>query len=316
MSIAGSVLLSDTMIAEAARLLRDGALVAFPTETVYGLGADATDDRAVARIFAAKGRPSFNPLISHLAAPAAAFRMGVFSDLARRVAGRFWPGPLTLVVRRADGCPVSLLATAGLDTVALRVPAGAVAHALLTAAGRPIAAPSANRSGRVSPTTAAHVVEELGDAVAMVLDGGPCPVGLESTVLDVSGEAPVLLRPGAVTREMLEAEIGPVRLAGAGAAVVAPGMLASHYAPGRPVRLGAEGARPGEAFLGFGPGPDGPGTMNLSRAGDLLEAAANLFGMLRALDRPEFSGIAVAAVPSHGLGAAINDRLARAAAPR
>jgi len=304
---------SEDSIAEAAALLRAGRLVAFPTETVYGLGADATDDRAVARIFEAKRRPRFNPLIAHLADPEAAAALAVFDDRARAVAARFWPGPLTLVLPRLPQGPVSLLATAGLDTVALRVPEHPVAQALLRAAGRPIAAPSANRSGAVSPTRAEHVAESLGDAVDLILDGGACRVGIESTILDLSGARPALLRPGGVAREALEELLGPVELAAAGP-VKAPGMLESHYAPGLPVRLNATEAAPGEALLGFGPCPGA--TLNLSEAGDPVEAAANLFAMLRALDRPQFGGIAVAPVPESGLGAAINDRLRRAAAPR
>jgi L-threonylcarbamoyladenylate synthase len=303
-------------IARAAAVLREGGLVAFPTETVYGLAADATNDRAVAAIFAAKDRPRFNPLISHVAELGAARRLGRFDERAEALAARFWPGPLTLVLPRLPDCPVSLLASAGLDTIALRMPSHPVAAALLREAGVPLAAPSANRSGRVSPTTAAHVAEELGARVAMILDGGPCPVGLESTVLDLTTEPPTLLRPGGVPAEAL----GPVRLPGAaGAAPRAPGMLASHYAPRLPVRLDATEARPGEALLAFGPGEAPPGfaaTRWLSRSGDLAEAAANLFAALRALDRPEYAGIAAMPIPEQGLGRAINDRLRRAAAPR
>ena len=307
--------LDDRSIALAAEHLRAGRLVAFPTETVYGLGGDATNGEAVAAIFEAKGRPHFNPLIVHLPNIEAARGIGDFPALAEDLAARFWPGPLTLVVKRRAGCGLSELVSAGLDTVALRVPAHPGAQALLAAAGRPIAAPSANRSGKVSPTTAQHVAGELGDAVALILDGGPCAVGLESTVLDMSGDAPVLLRHGGVPLEELEEVLGrKVEIARAGAAIASPGMLESHYAPALPLRLEAEGARPGEALLGFGPAPDA--TLNLSEAGDLREAAANLFAMLRALDRPAFSGIAVMAVPEEGLGRAINDRLRRAAAPR
>jgi L-threonylcarbamoyladenylate synthase len=304
-------------IARAAAALREGRLVAFPTETVYGLAADATNDRAVAAIFAAKDRPRFNPLISHVAETGAARRLGSFDRRAEDLAARFWPGPLTLVLRRLPSCPVSLLASAGLDTIAVRVPSHPVATALLREAGRPLAAPSANRSGRVSPTTAAHVAEELGDQVAMVLDGGPCEVGLESTVLDLTTEPPTLLRPGGIPVEAL----GRVQLPGEEAAATprAPGMLASHYAPRLMVRLDATEARPGEALLGFGPGEPPPGFAAvrwLSRSGDLAEAAANLFAALRALDRPEYAGIAAMPIPERGLGRAINDRLRRAAAPR
>jgi L-threonylcarbamoyladenylate synthase len=304
-------------IAHAAALLRAGRLVAFPTETVYGLGADATNDYAVAAIFAAKARPRFNPLIVHVRDLANAETLAVFSAPARLAAARFWPGPLTLVLRRKRTAGLSLLASAGLDTVAIRVPAHPVAQALLRAAGCPIAAPSANRSGRVSPTEAAHVAEDLGDDLALILDDGPTPVGLESTVLDLSGEAPVLLRPGAITFEVLTGLRGPVELAGS-ASPKSPGMLASHYAPGLRVRLDATSARPGEALLAFG--PHAPSAFAevlwLSRSGDLAEAAANLFAMLRRLDHPSFTGIAVMPIPEHGLGRAINDRLRRAAAPR
>ena len=312
--------LTPDEIPEAARLLRAGELVAFPTETVYGLGADATDDRAVAEIFAAKGRPRFNPLIVHVADHATAKDLASFDARAIALAEQFWPGPLSLVLRRAEACSVSLLASAGLDTLALRMPAHPLALALLRETGRPLAAPSANRSGRVSPTTAAHVLDELTGRIAAVLDGGPCAVGIESTVLDLSGAMPTLLRPGAITREQLERLIGPIaqpREAGAGPR--SPGMLESHYAPHLPLRLDVREARPGEVLLAFGPeaAPDGfAETRWLSRTGDLTEAAANLFASLRALDRPEFSAIAVMPIPQRGLGTAINDRLRRAAAPR
>jgi L-threonylcarbamoyladenylate synthase len=308
-------------IAAAADLLRAGKLVAFPTETVYGVGGDAGDDGAVAAIFAAKGRPRFNPLISHLAEARQAEDFALFDERARRLAGELWPGPLTLVLPRRRDCAISLLACAGLDTVALRVPAHPVARALLAAAGRPIAAPSANRSGRISPTAAEHVRGELGDAIAAILDGGSCAIGIESTVLDLSGRDPLLLRPGGVTREMLEALIGPIATPTVipGEAPRAPGMLESHYAPALPLRLAAAEASPSEALLAFGPAAPPAGfaaTRFLSRTGDLAEAAANLFAALRALDRPEFTGIAVMPIPETGLGAAINDRLRRAAAPR
>jgi L-threonylcarbamoyladenylate synthase len=302
-------------ILEAADLLRAGALVAFPTETVYGLGGDATDDAAVAAIFAAKARPSFNPLIVHLAATDAAEAVAQFDDRARAIAARHWPGPLTLVLPRARDCPVSLLAGAGLETIAVRVPGHPVAHALLAAAERPIAAPSANRSGAVSPTRAEHVAEELGDAVALILDAGACPVGIESTVLDLSGETPHLLRPGAVTAEAIEDEIGALLVDDGSEGVRSPGQLESHYAPAAPLRLGCANPRPGEALLAFGAQvPEGfDDVRNLSAAGDLSEAAANLFAHLRALDREGVSGIATMAVPEEGLGRAINDRLRRAA---
>jgi len=299
--------------------LRQGRLVAFPTETVYGLGADASNGRAVARIFAAKGRPRFNPLIVHVPGLAEAEDLAAFDERARKAARLFWPGPLSLVLRRRESSTLSLLVSAGLDTVALRVPAHSVAQSLLHAVGRPIAAPSANRSGRVSPTTAAHVAAELGGRAALILDGGACPIGLESTVLDLSGEQPLLLRPGAVTLESLIEIFGPIEASNPDEpAPRSPGRLPSHYAPNLPVRLAATSARPGEALLAFGPeAPPGFSEVGwLSRKGDLAEAAANLFAMLRRLDRPEFSGIAVMPIPERGLGRAINDRLRRAAAPR
>jgi L-threonylcarbamoyladenylate synthase len=306
-----------TAIARGATLLRAGRLVALPTETVYGLGGDATNDHAVAAIFAAKARPRFNPLIVHVCDLAEAERLVVLNSPARHAAARFWPGPLTLVLPRQPSAGLSLLASAGLDTVAIRVPAHPVAQALLRETGRPIAAPSANRSGRVSPTSAAHVAEDLGDDVAMILDDGPTPVGLESTVLDLSGEAPALLRPGAVTFEALTELLGTIALPGPGRPK-SPGMLASHYAPRLPVRVAATDARPGEALLAFGwdAPPSFAEVLWLSRSGDLTEAAANLFAMLRRLDRPAFTGIAVMPIPEHGLGRAINDRLRRAATPR
>jgi L-threonylcarbamoyladenylate synthase len=306
-------------INRAAELLRSGKLVAFPTETVYGLGADATAGRAVARIFAAKGRPRFNPLIVHVPDLAAAEALAEFDARASHAARRFWPGPLTLVLRRRPHSGISLLACAGLDTVAIRVPAHPVAQALLRAAGRPIAAPSANRSGHVSPTLASHVAAELGRRVALILDGGSCTVGLESTVLDLTGSRPVLLRPGGVTREELEALLGPISAQDAdSAAPRSPGQLASHYAPNLPLRMDAVAARPGEALLAFGRAslPGFAEVLCLSAHGDLAEAAAHLFAMLRRLDRPDFTGIAVMPIPERGLGRAINDRLRRAAAPR
>lgn len=307
-------------IAEAARLIRAGELVAFPTETVYGLGADATNARAVAKIFEAKGRPQFNPLISHVPDATEARRLVQWSDAADRLAAHFWPGPLTLVLMRSSDCPIALLATAGLDTVAIRAPAHPMAQELIRAAGVPIAAPSANRSGSISPTRAEHVAESLGDKVAMILDGGPCEVGVESTVLDLTTEPPTLLRPGGATREAIEAAIGPIALSGAvptgDAPRTSPGQLQSHYAPARPVRLDATTVAGDEALLAFGPNPPSGGkrTLNLSPTGDLAEAAANLFAHLRALDRCDIARIAVMPVPHTGLGLAINDRLRRAAA--
>jgi L-threonylcarbamoyladenylate synthase len=311
---------TGTAIAEAARLIRAGALVAFPTETVYGLGGDATNERAVAAIFEAKGRPQFNPLISHVAAIEDAGRLVKWNDTADKLARRFWPGPLTFVLPRAPASPIALLATAGLDTAAIRAPSHPVAQALIRAAGRPIAAPSANRSGSLSPTRAEHVADSLGDNVKLILDGGPCNVGLESTVLDLTTTTPTLLRPGGATREAIEAVVGPIALSNAipngQSARRSPGQLASHYAPARPVRLDASHAEPSEGLLAFGPNPP-PGarlTCNLSPTGDLAEAAANLFAMLRSLDQPEVSRIAVMPIPQTGLGLAINDRLRRAAA--
>ncbi|WP_439541302.1 L-threonylcarbamoyladenylate synthase [Hyphomicrobium sp.] len=308
-------------LAEAGRLLRDGALVAFPTETVYGLGADATNGRAVAGIFAAKGRPHFNPLIVHVPDLAAAERIAHFTPVARHLAQAFWPGPLTLVVERHAEAGLSDLVSAGLSSIALRVPAHPVAQQLLAAAGRPLAAPSANRSGRVSPTRAAHVAEDLGDRVAMIIDGGATAHGLESTILDGRGEAVVLLRSGAVPREAIEAILGASLTRGPASDDVhptAPGQLASHYAPNALLRLNARDVQPGEALLAFGsdvPDTAGP-TLNLSAEGDLIEAAAALFAALRELDRPGVNAIAVMPIPEHGLGEAINDRLRRAAAPR
>lgn len=307
-------------IEQAATLLRNGELVAFPTETVYGLGADATNDRAVAGIFEAKRRPRFNPLIVHVPEMAEAEALAIFDERAREAAKHFWPGPLSLVLPRRVGSGVSLLVSAGLDTVAVRVPAHPVAQALLRATRRPVAAPSANRAGRVSPTTAMHVSADLGDDVALILDGGPCEVGLESTVLDLTG-VPSLLRPGGVPLEKLCEVVGAVGVPASGemaTSVRSPGRLASHYAPKLPVRLDVTAVQQGEALLAFGPGAPGGFVriLSLSKTGDLAEAAANLFAMLRRLDRPEFSGIAVMAIPEEGLGRAINDRLRRAAAPR
>jgi L-threonylcarbamoyladenylate synthase len=306
-------------IAQAAILLRDGRLVAFPTETVYGLGGDATNDAAVGAIFAAKGRPRFNPLIIHVPGLAEAEAIAIFDSRAREAARHFWPGPLTLVLRRREGGGISLLASAGLDTVAVRVPAHPIAQALLRAAGRPLAAPSANRSGQVSPTEAAHVAAELDERVSLILDGGSCVVGLESTVLDLTGPKPALLRPGGATVEALTEVLGPIAT-GAGDPQMprSPGQLASHYAPQLPLRMNAVAAQPGEALLAFGPHPpsDFAEMLNLSPSGDLAEAAANFFAMLRRLDRPEFTGIAAMPIPDEGLGRAINDRLRRAAAPR
>ncbi len=313
----------QTAIEAAGRLLREGALVAFPTETVYGLGADATNGRAVAAIFETKGRPRFNPLIVHVPDLEHAEKIAVLSPSARTLAAAFWPGPLTLVLKRREDAAVSDLVSAGLDTIAIRVPGHPIAQALLAAAGRPLAAPSANRSGRVSPTTAQHVLEDFEGRLGMVLDGGATPRGLESTVLDASSgdKTVVLLRPGAVPREDIEALLGHSLAVGPASddlQPTSPGQLASHYAPEAAMRLDATEGRPGEALLAFGaavPPTDGP-CLNLSPSGDLVEAAASLFAALRALDRTGAKTIAVMPIPEHGLGEAINDRLRRAAAPR
>ena len=302
-------------ISRAAALLAQGGLVAFPTETVYGLGADARDDRAVARIFAAKGRPRFNPLIVHLPDLAAARRIAVVSDEAARLAEAFWPGPLTLVLPLRPEAGLSALVTAGLDTVALRVPAHPVARALLRAFGGPVAAPSANPSGRVSPTRAVHVLDGLAGRIDAVVDGGACGVGVESTIVGLSGAA-TLLRPGGLPVEVIEACLGAPLAAPQGEGITAPGQFASHYAPGAPVRLNVTAPRPGELWVGFGPA-SAAAPMTLSATGDLVEAAAALFHTLRAADaRANGAPIAFAPVPDHGLGRAINDRLRRAAAPR
>jgi L-threonylcarbamoyladenylate synthase len=308
----------DASLERAAARLRGGGLVAFPTETVYGLGADACSDAAVVSIYALKRRPRFNPLIAHVATPQAARALVEVDDRAESLMARFWPGPLTLVLPRRPDCPVSLLAADGLPTLAVRQPAHPVALALLAAFGGPLVAPSANRSGRVSPTMAAHVAAEFSETDLTVLEGGPCRVGLESTVLDLSGPQPALLRPGAVTRAMLEGLLGPLGHPEPTARPLAPGQLASHYAPHLPVRLHATAPHPGEALLAFG-AADPAGFAEvfwLSRGGDPAEAAARLFAGLRALDRPTFTGIAVSPIPDAGLGEALNDRLRRAAAER
>jgi L-threonylcarbamoyladenylate synthase len=307
-------------------VLARGGLVAFPTETVYGLGADATQPQAIARLYQAKGRPSFNPLIAHVADLAAAQRIARFDARSLKLAQAFWPGPLTLVLPKAAGCAVAELATAGLDSVAVRIPAHPVALAILRALGRPVAAPSANLSGHVSPTTAAHVASDLDGRIDLIVDGGAVAVGVESTIVSALG-APLLLRPGGLARDAIERVLGG-RLNSVAddaksdtAHPLAPGMLASHYAPRALVRLNAASVAAGEALLAFGPAAI-PGAeraaavLNLSPGGDLVEAAANLFGHLRALDRPGLEAIAVMPVPAEGLGEAINDRLRRAAAGR
>lgn len=307
---------SAATIEAAAKALRSGALVAFPTETVYGLGADATNGRAVAQIFEAKGRPRFNPLIVHVPDMEAAAKLGHFNEPARQLAGAFWPGALSLVVARREGCPIADLATAGLRTIAIRVPSHPVAQALLRAAGLPIAAPSANRSGGVSPTTATHVEADLGDRVAMILNGGATAVGLESTVVDVTGKEPTILRLGGVPRGEIARVLGrsPMIAIRASSSPASPGMMARHYAPATKLRLDACEVRNGEALLAFGAALPHSGPMlNLSPSGDLVEAAANLFAALRTLDTAGAVAIAVMPIPGQGLGEAINDRLRRAA---
>lgn len=313
-------------MAEATRCLAAGGLVAFPTETVYGLGADATNPAAIARLYQAKGRPLFNPLISHVADLARARRIGRFDAQATALAEAFWPGPLTLVLPKTAHCEVAELATAGLDTVAIRVPAHKVAQAILRAFGRPVVAPSANLSGHVSPTTAAHVMSDLAGRIDLVVDGGPVEVGVESSIVGCF-ETPLLLRPGGLPRDDIERVLGcrvtqaPPDAEGDDGQPLAPGMLVSHYAPRSMVRLNAERIEAGEALLAFGaavvPGADNAAAvLNLSARGDLNEAAANLFGYLRALDTKQAKRIAVMPIPGHGLGEAINDRLRRAAAGR
>ncbi len=308
-------------IGEAAECLRLGGLVAMPTETVYGLAADATSESAVARVYAAKGRPAFNPLIAHVAGVEAALEQARFDADAERLARAFWPGPLTLVLPVASTCRVSLLARAGLDSLALRAPDHPVARALIEAAGRPLAAPSANRSGHVSPTTADHVLADLDGRIDWILDAGPSRCGVESTIVACLGAGPALLRPGAIPEEAIEAALGR-RLEKAAAeqgAPAAPGRLASHYAPRARLRLDAVAVGPDEAALDFGgvlAGAPSRIRLDLSPSGDLVEAAANLFAFLRALDETGALAIAAAPIPAHGLGAAINDRLRRAAAPK
>jgi len=310
---------------DAATCLASGGLVAFPTETVYGLGADATNATAVAKLYAAKGRPSFNPLIAHVADLAAAKRLAIFDADAERLAKKFWPGPLTLVLKKSASCPVADLATAGLDSIAVRVPDHELARDIIKKLGHPVVAPSANQSGHVSPTTAKHVLDDLEGRIDLIIDGGPATVGVESTIVALL-DRPLLLRPGGLPREDIEQvlrhDLDDVPVTGVDPeALIAPGMMASHYAPRATLRLNATDVKPGEALLAFGPHlPKGAEkavrVLNLSPAADLVEAAANLFSDLRTLDSSEASGIAVMRVPLEGLGEAINDRLARAAAPR
>lgn len=312
----------EAALARAVETLARGVPVAIPTETVYGLAADATDPLAITRIYEMKGRPRFNPLICHMADLAMAERHAVFDPLSRRVAEAFWPGPLTLIVPVRPESPIHPLARAGLDTVGIRVPTG-IAGRLIAAFGRPLAAPSANTSGRISPTTARHVAEDFGDRLELVLDGGPTTVGLESTILKVEGETIRLLRPGGLDAADVERVIGRPVTRGdkAGATIEAPGMLASHYAPDAPVRLDAGDVKPGEALIRFGgtplPGEDKAAlVLDLSPGGNLAEAAANLFGYMKTADAAGARSIAVSPIPTTGLGEAINDRLQRAAAPR
>ena len=320
---------NEISIKEAADIIKSGGLVGMPTETVYGLAGNALDGAAVAKIYEAKGRPSFNPLIVHVSSLAEAEKVAVFDERAREVARAFWPGPITLVLRRREDAGISELATAGLETVAIRVPDHKVARAFLEQCAVPIVAPSANKSGTISPTSPMHVAESLGDGVDLILAAGQCAVGLESTVLDLTGEQVVVLRPGGITAEQVSHVLGvdvPYADALDEKSPKAPGMLLKHYAPDTPVRLNAIDLDPGEALLGFGSikfmGVKGGGAaadlpdtqvQNLSKEGDLHEAAANLFAMLKVLDRPEHKSIAVMAVPEIGLGIAINDRLRRAA---
>jgi L-threonylcarbamoyladenylate synthase len=316
---------SEAAVAAAARTLAEGGLVAFPTETVYGLGTDATNADAIARLYQAKGRPAFNPLISHLSDLATARAIGRFNETAVRLAEAFWPGPLTLVLPRAANCAVAELATAGLETIAIRIPSHPVARAILRAFGGPVVAPSANLSGHVSPTTAAHVKADLEGRIDLIVDGGPVAVGVESTIVGCF-EEPMLLRPGGLPREDIERVLGRALVQALTdtmsdcAQPLAPGMLASHYAPRTRVRLNATSVEAGEALLAFGepaPGADSAAAiMNLSPRGDLNEAAAKLFGYLRALDATRATAIAVMPVPEEGLGEAINDRLRRAAVGR
>ena len=320
MSNAAIIQPDPTNIARAADLLREGKLVAFPTETVYGLGGDALNDKAVASIYDAKGRPQFNPLIIHVADIAALDDLVLWNDNARLLAQQFWPGPLTLVLPRKPTARVSLLASAGLDTLAVRIPSHPVALQLLKAVGRPIAAPSANASGKLSPTTPLHVAESLGDKVDLILAGGKTQIGVESTVLNLTTARPTLLRPGGVTKEQLEHLLGHIDDASHSSSntPASPGMLASHYAPNIPLRMNAESAAADEALLTFGPDmlvKGGGMRLNLSPDGDLNEAAANLFAMLRQLDQATMKAIAVVTIPNTGLGLAINDRLKRASVP-
>lgn len=300
-------------IGDAVARLRGGGLVAVPTETVYGLAADSTDAAAVAEIYRAKGRPDFNPLIVHVPDLEAARGLGQFDELAVRFARAFWPGPLTLVVPKAENCPVAAAVTAGLETIALRVPAHPVMRELLAASGLCLAAPSANRSGGISPTTANHVSRSLGKAAPLILDGGPCERGIESTIVAVDGGNYRILRPGPVTPDQLEAVAGQPAITAASDKIEAPGQLASHYAPAKPVRLDAQAAEAEEYLIGYGPVA---GDMNLSEGADLAEAASRLFAALHKAEASEKPKIAVVPIPGTGIGIALNDRLRRAASPK
>ncbi|MGE0604558.1 MAG: L-threonylcarbamoyladenylate synthase [Xanthobacteraceae bacterium] len=307
-------------IAEAAGVLRAGGLAAFPTETVYGLGARADDPRAVASLYAAKGRPSFNPLIAHVRGLDVAKRLGNFSEAALTLAEKFWPGPLTLVVKASGNECACELARAGLDTIAIRVPSHEIAQALLASVDFPVVAPSANRSGHVSPTAAQHVAEDLTGKIDLILDGGPSKGGIESTIVDFSSDAPRLLRRGGIARGEIEKITGPL-LHAAKSEISAPGMMASHYAPHAKLRLDAKEVRENEALLAFGTSPPEGShrarkILNLSMRGDLAEAASNLYAYLRELDASGAEAIAAAPIPGEGLGEAIRDRLSRAAAPK
>ena len=301
------------VIEEAVALLKAGGLVAMPTETVYGLAADADNADAIARLYAAKGRPRFNPLIAHVAGPSMAWRLAGWPDLAEQLAEAFWPGPLTLVLPKRPDAPIADIANAGLDSIDLRAPRHTAAQSLIRAFDGPLVAPSANPSGGISPTTAQHVADGLGDRIDLILDGGACPVGLESTVIALLGGLPTLLRPGGLPRRQIEAITGRLEEPGSSETLLAPGMMKSHYAPNAAMRLNAETAEAGEVLLGFGAIR---GDLNLSAAGDLAEAATGLFAALRALDARGAARIAVAPIPDEGLGEAINDRLQRAAAPK
>jgi len=310
-------LATDDAINQASLAIQAGERVAFPTETVYGLGADATNDRAIAGIFHAKDRPHFNPLIVHFSNFEHAELYAEFSDLALILATHFWPGGLTLVVNRKLDCRLSKLVSAGLETVAVRVPANGIAQKLLRLSKRPIAAPSANRSGTISSTQASHVSASLDanntDSPAIILDGGPCLLGIESTVVDVTTDKAMLLRPGAISTDDIEAVIGPLTTADANSHIKSPGMLSRHYAPKMPMRLNVTSALDQEQLLAFGPNAPESAVLNLSDKGDLVEAAANLFSMMHELDHHPDKSIAVMPIPNTGLGIAINDRLARAA---